>query len=221
MFAGYKRDIARQIEQEIGLARTADYTDQVYSAAYTLDQKLIKQQIAIINQDAPLPKHSFIGTPLPNISYWAATCKTLLESKIGSLILSDLQRHETMLRWVKEGYDYHRKHDLASCLFCGNFIPEERLSSLANIIDSKLNALISSISDNQEAGQRLQDQLVAIRSALPANNDLVKEHSSQFASVSDAKRLRALEDENRKLKKLLAESVLDQAALKELLTKKW
>ena len=39
--------------------------------------------------------------------------------------------------------------------------------------------------------------------------------------VADAKRLRALEDENRKLKKLLAESMLDQAALKELLTKKW
>jgi putative transposase len=39
--------------------------------------------------------------------------------------------------------------------------------------------------------------------------------------VSEAERLRALEDENRKLKKLLAESMLDQAALKELLTKKW
>jgi len=39
--------------------------------------------------------------------------------------------------------------------------------------------------------------------------------------VSDAKRLRSLEEENRKLKKLLAESMLDQAAVKELLTKKW
>jgi len=39
--------------------------------------------------------------------------------------------------------------------------------------------------------------------------------------VSEAKRLRALEGENRKLKKLLAESMLDNAALKELLTKKW
>ena len=35
--------------------------------------------------------------------------------------------------------------------------------------------------------------------------------------VSEAKRLRLLEDENRKLKKLLAESMLDNAALKELL----
>ena len=39
--------------------------------------------------------------------------------------------------------------------------------------------------------------------------------------VSEARRLKALEDENRKLKKLLAESMLDNAALKELLTKKW
>jgi hypothetical protein len=39
--------------------------------------------------------------------------------------------------------------------------------------------------------------------------------------VSEAKRLRLREDENRKLKKLLAESVLDNAALKELLAKKW
>jgi putative transposase len=39
--------------------------------------------------------------------------------------------------------------------------------------------------------------------------------------LTEARRLKALEDENRKLKKLLAETMLDNAALKELLTKKW
>ena len=39
--------------------------------------------------------------------------------------------------------------------------------------------------------------------------------------VSDARRLKALEDENAKLKKLLADSMLDNAGLKELLSKKW
>ena len=39
--------------------------------------------------------------------------------------------------------------------------------------------------------------------------------------VSEAKRLRALEDENAKLKRLLAEQMLDMAAMKELLSKKW
>ena len=37
--------------------------------------------------------------------------------------------------------------------------------------------------------------------------------------VSDARKLKALEDENRRLKKLLAESVLDVATLRELLGK--
>jgi putative transposase len=39
--------------------------------------------------------------------------------------------------------------------------------------------------------------------------------------VSDARRLKALEDENRKLKKLLAETMLDIAMLKDLNSKKW
>ena len=39
--------------------------------------------------------------------------------------------------------------------------------------------------------------------------------------VSDAKRLRSLEDENAKLKKLLAEAMLDIAVLKDISAKKW
>jgi putative transposase len=39
--------------------------------------------------------------------------------------------------------------------------------------------------------------------------------------LSDAKRLKALEEENARLKRLLAESLLDQAALKDLLSRKW
>ena len=39
--------------------------------------------------------------------------------------------------------------------------------------------------------------------------------------VSEAKRLKQLEDENAKLKKLLAEQMLDVTAMRELLSKKW
>ena len=39
--------------------------------------------------------------------------------------------------------------------------------------------------------------------------------------VSDAKRLKGLEDENTKLKRLLADAMLDNVALKDLLAKKW
>jgi putative transposase len=39
--------------------------------------------------------------------------------------------------------------------------------------------------------------------------------------VSDAKKLKALEEENARLKRLLADAMLDQAALKDLLSRKW
>ena len=39
--------------------------------------------------------------------------------------------------------------------------------------------------------------------------------------VSDARKLKALEDENAKLKKLLAETMLDVAILKDVASKKW
>jgi putative transposase len=63
--------------------------------------------------------------------------------------------------------------------------------------------------------------------------DLCRKHGVSNASVykwkakyggmdvSEARRLKALEDENARLKKLLADSMLDNAALKDLLGKKW
>jgi len=39
--------------------------------------------------------------------------------------------------------------------------------------------------------------------------------------VSEARRLKALEEENAKLKRMLADSILDNVALKDLLGKKW
>lgn len=39
--------------------------------------------------------------------------------------------------------------------------------------------------------------------------------------VSDAKRLKQLEDENRKLKQMLADALLDNKVLKDVVSKKW
>ena len=81
-----------------------------------------------------------------------------------------------------------------------------------------------------------EEQIIAVlreHDAGAKSADLARKHGISEATlynwkakyggmdVPDAKRLRSLEEENRKLKKLLAESMLDQAALKELLTKKW
>jgi putative transposase len=40
-------------------------------------------------------------------------------------------------------------------------------------------------------------------------------------NVSDAKRLKQLEDENKKLKRIVADLMIDNDALKDVLSKKW
>ena len=81
-----------------------------------------------------------------------------------------------------------------------------------------------------------EEQIIGVlreQEAGAKTTDLARQHGVSAATlynwkakyggldVSEARRLKALEEENRKLKKLLAESMLDAAALKELLTKKW
>ncbi len=81
-----------------------------------------------------------------------------------------------------------------------------------------------------------EEQIIAILKEHEAGisvADLCRKHGVSDASiykwkakyggmdVSEAKRLRALEDENAKLKRMLADAMLDNVALKDLLGKKW
>jgi putative transposase len=81
-----------------------------------------------------------------------------------------------------------------------------------------------------------EEQIIAIlkeREAGMPTADVCRRHGISSATfykykakfggldVSEARRLRALEDENAKLKKLLAEAMLDNAVLKDLTSKKW
>ena len=81
-----------------------------------------------------------------------------------------------------------------------------------------------------------EDQIIGIQKEHEAGvsvADLYRKHGVSDATVykwkakyggmdvSEAKRLKALEDENSRLKKLLADAMLDNAALKDLLGKKW
>ena len=81
-----------------------------------------------------------------------------------------------------------------------------------------------------------EEQIIAIlreKEAVAKSADVCRRHGIGEATfyawkakfggldVSEARRLKALEDENTKLKKLLADAMLDNVALKDLLAKKW
>ena len=81
-----------------------------------------------------------------------------------------------------------------------------------------------------------EEQIIGVlreHEAAAKTADLARKHGVSEATLynwkakyggldaSEAKRLKQLEDENAKLKKLLAEAMLDASALRELLSKKW
>jgi putative transposase len=81
-----------------------------------------------------------------------------------------------------------------------------------------------------------EEQIIGIlkehEAGIPVS-DLCRKHGVSDASIykwkarfggmdiCEAKRLKALEDENAKLKRMLADAMLDNVALKDLLGKKW
>ncbi len=70
-----------------------------------------------------------------------------------------------------------------------------------------------------EAGAKVED----ICRDLGISNGTFYNWRSKFAGleVNEAKRLRELETENNKLKRLLADKVLEVDAMKDVLSKKW
>ena len=90
--------------------------------------------------------------------------------------------------------------------------------------------------DRMKRSRFSEEQIIAIlkqQESGVATADVCREHGISSATfykwkakfggleVSDARRLKALEDENAKLKKLLAEQMLDNAMLKDVASRKW
>jgi putative transposase len=78
--------------------------------------------------------------------------------------------------------------------------------------------IIKAIKDH-EAGAKVDD----ICRQLSISSGTFYNWRSKYAGleVNEAKRLRELETENSKLKKLLAEKMLENEAMKDVLSKKW
>lgn len=78
---------------------------------------------------------------------------------------------------------------------------------------------IISILNEQEAGERTSD--VCRRHGI--SQATFYKYKAKYCGMepSDARKLKALESENAKLKKLLAEQLLDNAMLRDVNSKKW
>ncbi|OFW34439.1 MAG: hypothetical protein A3J28_02300 [Acidobacteria bacterium RIFCSPLOWO2_12_FULL_60_22] len=195
-FAGHKTDAARLIAEQLGLGRrydatnlTADYNQASYDDNLKLSDAERQQLRAIINQDVPLPKRDLFATPSFGLATLVFNVRQLLDMTLGAVALEELRQHESMLKWVKEGVDYHHEHDLSSCLFCGNELTAERMAALRQAIDDKFEQLTGNIAATKQKAEQLRDRVGSMKSALPSVNDISRDLQPNFTTAADNLRM--------------------------------
>ena len=191
-FSDHKRDAARLIAEQLGLGRrydatnlAADYGRGSYDKKLKLSDEQRQPLRSIINQDAPLAKRDLVDAASFGLEALVRDVRKILGTTLGTMALEDLRQHESMLRWVKEGVDYHQEHDLSSCLLCGNELTAERMTALRQVIDDRFEELTGDIADATEKAEQLRGRLGAMKGAIPSVNDIAKDLQPKFMSAAD------------------------------------
>ncbi len=195
-FTNHKRDAARTVAEGLGLGRrydasnlTADYANGPYGAADQLSEEEQQQQTRnTISQAAPLPKRDPLGAPDFGLAEITSEARILLGRTLGTMTVDVLRDHPEMMKWVGDGLTYHRKHELANCLFCGNEIGEDRFEALASAIDVRYERLVDDVGELRLRVENLRERTSETRAALPSDNDISEEFRSGFRKAAEAVR---------------------------------
>lgn len=199
-FVDHKRSAARLIAEQLGLGRrydatnlVADYANGSYDAQCAIDESRREDLRAVIAQQAPLPKKSLLSVDPIDLAVELQKARSLLGLTVGAVAVSELREHEAMLRWVSDGVEYHQEHTLSTCLFCGNDLTDQRLATLKEVIDGGFNSLVRNVDAETGRIKSLQERLVALKEAIPSQNDIAKDHQQTFASNANGLRTRIAE----------------------------
>ena len=181
-FANFKRDTARNIAEQFGLGRgyIATQLDRDFGRYANLASVADEDQAslrAVLAQSQP--KLPIAAIKLPDKNELEARIVACLEASVSAGTLADFAAHQEMLRWAKEGLEYHREHDLTECLFCGNALSKERLASLDAALDDRMSSISAEAKALSHLANNQRDEWLKLTGALPSENDLA-EGSEQF-----------------------------------------
>lgn len=196
-FTTFKRDSARNIAEQFGLGRgyVATQLDRDFARDVQLEGILDEEQVALRAVLAQAqPKAPIIAIELPAEDRFRDRLAECLEASVSAGALADFAEHQEMLRWAKEGLDYHRDHNLAGCLFCGNDLSKERLAALDAALDDRMSHISAEAEALLDLARTQRDNWLTLIGNLPSGNDLA-EDAAQFRAVAvelggEAERLR-------------------------------
>lgn len=214
-FSVIKRNIARTISENLNLGRGYDATNlsRDYSNENITDENILSEESTQKNRStvllrSPLAKRNLIKFSNIEIGNFIKKGRRIVEVSLGESASKDIMENESMLIWIKEGFEYHQEKKLVDCLFCGGPIGDSRIKLLGDILDGKMENLLNEVDDMREDCEKKISQFNLLLSQIPSENDIVDEKRHIFS------------DSTNRLKFLIAESLKAMSSLSELLEDK-
>lgn len=94
---------------------------------------------------------------------------------LAEIALDEIERHPSMLMWVKQGHEFHSANEIENCLYCGNVVTIERRAQLNSAFDNRVDEFISRLGRTAERLSELLAILNRIEKSLPLNDMFVSE----------------------------------------------
>jgi wobble nucleotide-excising tRNase len=188
-FSDFKSAAAKAIAEQLGVRNynaavlASDYGTRMYGPADEIPQEDIQPLLGAIAQQAPLPKRNLVDARPLALSSLSSTTQRLLGTTLGELTVAELREHGQMVRWVKEGVEYHTAHALSSCLLCGNELTAERIEALKVALDNRLDRLNVELNQAKATAAALRDRATAL-ATLPSTNDFSVELRTDFSAAA-------------------------------------
>lgn len=142
--------------------------------------------------DAFIDRARLLSPPpsLKPIEIDVAVIRSLIESarkfgevSIGQVVLDELEKHPSMVPWMKEGHDYHSANALETCLFCGNELTQVRKEQLAAALDNKIATLLTDLDDARAKAVTLSETLLGLTGKWPKVVELDPALQADYANA--------------------------------------
>lgn len=189
-FGDFKSQTAKTIAEQTGVKSytaatlAGEYAKKTFSPADEIPSDDVQPLLGAVAQAAPLPKRAPIDARPLGLTTLVSQCRRLLDTTLGELAVAELREHSNMVRWVKEGVEYHGAQKLKSCLFCGKDLTPERMEALRAALDNRLDRLNQELAQAKAAAVMLRDRITTL-AVLPSKNDVSPDLQGEFSATRD------------------------------------
>lgn len=145
-----------------------DFLNLKYDSSSILTDEDLQARIDIAQKSEPLSAIASINIDVSGMEALVESTRGYADLSLGKVALDELEKHPSMVPWLKSGHEYHATHDLDVCLLCAGEFPKSRKAVLAAALDDGISKLLSDLQIVQKRAIAMRDIEAAIRASWPA-----------------------------------------------------